>query len=118
MEIIQHLEKVKEQNEQTKMGKFMLRLNTLMKWKKTDNKELNFKTELELKYESEQAKGYEVKETPFTIVEEQGKWFVVMGKYRLSETLGTKEEAIEDAERTDWMRLMQIVQLMIDNNKK
>lgn len=75
---------------------------------------------------SEQTKklaNYEkLENTPFTLAEldtEEGiKWYVLMGKYRLSEAMETKEKAEEDAERQDWERLLQIIQIMIEANIK
>lgn len=53
----------------------------------------------------------EVEETPFTIVTDEKGSFVVMGSYRLTTSM-TKEEAREDAKRTDWFRIMQVIEVM------
>lgn len=58
---------------------------------------------------------WEVGNTPFTIVKELDKYLVVIGKYRVSEDLATKEEAEEDAKRVDWDRMMQVMGIMIEN---
>lgn len=56
-----------------------------------------------------------VENTPFTIVEAEEGVYTVLGKYRISENLGTLENALEDAKRTDWERMMQVMGVMIEN---
>ena len=55
--------------------------------------------------------------TPFTIVKMEDYWFLTMGKYRLTEKLASKEEAMEAAKDESWFRIMQVIQAMIDENK-
>lgn len=80
-----------------------------------DNKNLNSNKEM--------IKLNEVKNTPFSILEklenEEYEYYVMLGKYRLSESFKSLEEAMEDAKRTDWERLMQVVGVMVEefNNK-
>jgi len=63
----------------------------------------------------EQLVEYEqVPNTPFTIVKQNDKWFVTMGKYRLSEQLETKQEALEESQNESWFRMMQIMRIMIE----
>lgn len=57
----------------------------------------------------ELVKFHQVKNTPFTIVEIENKFKVVMGDYRLTEAFNTLEEAKKDAERMDWNRIMQVI---------
>jgi len=57
----------------------------------------------------------EVNGTPFTLVKQNENWYVLLGKYRLSEAYQEKEEALKDANRNDWMRTMQVVGIMIEN---
>lgn len=73
---------------------------------------------LEMVYESEAVTAWTIKNTPFTILkEEEEQYFLTMGKYRLSEdAFETIEEALKDSERQDWMRVMEIIQLLIENN--
>lgn len=95
---------------------------------KTKSKELNTSngnakstnnTESLIKYE-------EIENTPFTCVEletDHGKEFhVVMGKYRLNENpFYMKKVAIEDAKKMDYWKIMQIINIIIDdreNNKQ
>lgn len=61
----------------------------------------------------------EVENTPFTIIREEEKWFVTLGRYRISQDMKSKEEAIEDAKRIDWDRVLQIMGITIEhyNNK-
>jgi hypothetical protein len=59
-----------------------------------------------------------VENTPFTIYKHEKEWFVLIGMYRLSESFKTKEEALEDAKRTDWERMMQVMGVMIENYNK
>lgn len=58
-----------------------------------------------------------IEDTPFHSVKVEDKWFLTLGKYRLSPTFGTHEEVLEDAKDASWMRIMQIIQLMIDEDK-
>lgn len=61
-------------------------------------KDLFRKKTKESKGDERQLVEYEqVKGTPFTAVKDKGEWFVLMGKYRLSEGFGYKEEAIRYA---------------------
>lgn len=57
-----------------------------------------------------------IAETPFTAVRVDTKWFLTMGKYRLTEQLDSYEQAEHDAQRADWTRIMQIMQAMIDED--
>lgn len=58
-----------------------------------------------------------VPNTPFTLNRIDQIWFVSMGKYRISEPLKTKDEAAENAESTDWFRILQVIKIMIEENK-
>lgn len=56
----------------------------------------------------------EVENTPFTVVtlekenSEEKEYYVMFGKYRLSNDLGTFEKAMEEAETIDWWKIMGI----------
>lgn len=57
-----------------------------------------------------------IEDTPFTVVKYDNAWFVTMGKYRLSEPMPTRGMAEEDAKSSSWNRVMQVMQIMIENN--
>lgn len=59
-----------------------------------------------------------IETTPFTAVRFEDKWFLTMGKYRLTEELGSFQECENDAFRADWERIMSIMQIMIEENNK
>lgn len=59
-----------------------------------------------------------VENTPFTVIRQEKDYFVVMGKYRLTEKLETKEQALEAALDESWFRLMQIMRIMIEEYAK
>lgn len=54
--------------------------------------------------------------TPFTALKYDGKWYLTMGKYRLTKELQNKEKCIYESKNASWNRLMQVIQIMIDNN--
>jgi hypothetical protein len=66
---------------------------------------------------SELVERVEIKETPFTAVRADAKWFLTMGKYRLTEPLDTLEECEIAAFETSWSRIMQIMAIMIEEYK-
>lgn len=55
----------------------------------------------------------EIPETPFKAVRMEDKWFLTLGKYRLTEPMQTFEQISDDAHRADWTRIMQIINIMI-----
>jgi len=55
-----------------------------------------------------------IEDTPFTAIRFENKWFLTMGKYRLTEPVDTLEAVQIDAQRADWYRVMQIINLMIE----
>lgn len=57
-----------------------------------------------------------IKETPFEAVKFDEKWYLIMGKYRLTEGLNAFEDVGNQAFDTSWFRIMQIIQIMIDEN--
>jgi len=56
--------------------------------------------------------------TPFNINKVNDKWFLALGKYRLTELLETEEEAREEAKDASWFRIMQVIQIVINEDKK
>lgn len=60
----------------------------------------------------------QIEGTPFTAVRLDDKWFLTMGKYRLSEPTKTFEEVLEEAKDASWFRIMQLIQIMIEEHEK
>lgn len=46
--------------------------------------------------------------TPFTLIRDNEKWFMVMGDYRVTETTKTKEEQIDKLDTEKWLLIMHI----------
>lgn len=61
---------------------------------------------------------HQVKDTPFTIIKHEKGNTLMLGKYRLSEDYETAEEAMTDATRMHWDRIMQVIGVMIEEYKK
>lgn len=59
-----------------------------------------------------------VEGTPFAVVESEEGFFVIMGKYRMSESFQKSSEAIKDAKRITWMRILQVIGATIENYEK
>lgn len=59
-----------------------------------------------------------INESPFTAVRLENDWFLTMGKYRLTEKLQSEEECLEAARDASWHRLMQVIQIMIEENDR
>lgn len=60
----------------------------------------------------------EIENTPFTAVRVDKQWFLSMGKYRISEIKETFEECKEDAYRADWIRIMTIMKIVIEEHEQ
>jgi hypothetical protein len=60
----------------------------------------------------------EIENTPFMAVRMEDKWFLTLGKYRLTEPLKTEEEVIESAKDATWERIMQVMKIMIIEEKQ
>lgn len=56
---------------------------------------------------------HKVEGTPFTIARNGKEWFVLMGKYRLTEDVKTRRNAMQNALKMTWDRMMQVMQIMI-----
>lgn len=56
----------------------------------------------------------EIEGTPFTAVRQGKEWFLVMGRYRLTEALETKEQALEEGKNESWFRIMQVMRVMME----
>lgn len=74
-----------------------------------DNKKSNGKEQL-IEY-------HEVKGTPFTVARNGTEWFVLMGKYRFTENMGTRIKATREANAMTWTKIMQVIQVMITDNE-
>lgn len=59
---------------------------------------------------------FEIKNTPFTVAKHEGKYYIMMGKYRLTEPLPNKGHAMYEAKRMSWTRIMQVISVMIEDN--
>jgi len=90
---------------------------------KTDAKKLHGKSKSQDKQDFliERDESY----NPLTIIgvtvenKEEKEWHVMLGKFRLNEKTHTsKEEAEEDAKKLTLERIMQVIQIMIDENQQ
>ena len=55
-----------------------------------------------------------VENTPFTIAKHENNYYVLMGMHKLSNAFESEEEALADAKRTDWDRLLQVVGIAVE----
>jgi hypothetical protein len=49
-----------------------------------------------------------------TTIEQDGKFFNVVGKHRVSDIFDTKKSAFNDAKKINWVQICALVQTMID----
>ena len=69
--------------------------------------------ELNLEKEATPLTRHDVEESPFTVVgNDENGWVGTMGKYRVTEQFGSKEEAIKDVEVITWNRIVQVLILI------
>lgn len=59
----------------------------------------------------------EIEKTPFTAIRQDDKWFLTMGRYRLTQPLDSKEEALAAGVDESWWRIMQIIKIMITEHE-
>lgn len=59
----------------------------------------------------------EIEDTPFTAVRHEKDWFLMMGKYRLTEALTSEEECKEASKDASWWRIMSLMQVMITESE-
>lgn len=72
-------------------------------------------TKLELNGNDE-SKLFEAKpvgDTPFTAIKLEDKWYLTLGKYRLTEALKSFEEVEQEAKDASWWRILSVMQAMI-----
>lgn len=60
---------------------------------------------------------HKIEGTPFTAIKFQERWFLTLGKYRLTNQLGSIEECKAEAEDASWTRIMQVMKIMIEENE-
>ena len=60
----------------------------------------------------------QVKETPFTLAKQNEEWYILLGKYRLSEGYETEKEAEKEAKRVCWNKIMQVMSVIITEEKQ
>ncbi|AXH72096.1 MAG: hypothetical protein [Microviridae sp.] len=53
--------------------------------------------------------------TPFAAIKTEKKWHLVLGKYRLTNELDSYEQCLAETMNTTWERIMQVIQIMIEN---
>ena len=58
--------------------------------------------------------------TPFTIIHQEDKWFLVMGDHRMTNPTNTREQTLEKLENEKWLILMTMTAIIIEkmNNEK
>ncbi len=54
----------------------------------------------------------DIKDSPFTVIETEGKIFGTMGQYRVTEVMDSFEECKEELEKFSWNRVMQVIMLL------
>lgn len=59
-----------------------------------------------------------IKGTPFTAIKYENEWYLTMGKYRLTTGRKTLREVLKESKDASWERIMQIIQILIDEDKK
>lgn len=58
-----------------------------------------------------------INDTPFTAIKVGENWFLALGKYRLTNQLNTLEECKAEAQDASWIRIMQIMKIMIQEHE-
>lgn len=73
--------------------------------KKTDKQDSNSKKLIEQ---------IKIEGTPFTAIKHDTKWYLTLGKYRLTEGMSTFRAVQKESKDASWYRIMQIMNIMID----
>lgn len=55
----------------------------------------------------------EVEDSPFTILKWENKYYLCLGKYRLTEALNTEIEAREEVLNVSWFRILQVMHIVV-----
>ena len=58
-----------------------------------------------------------IEDTPFVAGKQDGKWYLLLGKYRLTEDLPTIVDVVEASKDTSWNRLIDICQTRKSNGR-
>lgn len=58
-----------------------------------------------------------IKDTPFSAVKFEDKWFLTLGKYRLTNQLNSKKECETEAKDASWIRIMQVIKIVIQEHE-
>ena len=88
-----------------------------MKHEKQSSNSMDLDNSNESGKTEELIEAHKVEDTPFTIIKYGEKWFLTMGKYRLTEP-GTKKEAEAEVHNTSWNRIMQIMMIVAEEQIK
>lgn len=59
-----------------------------------------------------------IEDTPFTAARNDKDWYLMIGKYRLTEKMESLEAVIENSKNTSWDRLIAIFEVVIAANEK
>lgn len=59
----------------------------------------------------------EIKDSPFTIIGTEGKYFGAIGKYRITEPVDNKEEIRKDLKKITWNRIVQVMLILTEVQK-
>jgi hypothetical protein len=73
---------------------------------------------IEINETNELVKKTELPETPFTIVEIDGKYFGAMGQYRLTEIWDEYETAQAELMMMSWNNILKVVMVVLDLTQK
>lgn len=59
-----------------------------------------------------------IPDTPFAGLKYDGKWYLTLGKYRLTQELKDYKACVTASKDASWQRIMQVIQIMIDYNNE
>lgn len=54
----------------------------------------------------------QIEDTPFFAGKQEGKWYLLLGKYRLTDALPSIVDVVNDAKQTTWERYFDIMQII------
>jgi hypothetical protein len=57
-----------------------------------------------------------IKDTPFIVLEEEGGFYGLMGKYRLTEVKKNKDEVINEVTELSWNNIIKVMMIVNDIN--
>lgn len=98
--------------------------------KKADNSKWNFKQRIKALFRRKEnieriengdskqlVEHHPIKDTPFSAVKFEDKWFLTLGKYRLTNQLQSKKACEEEAKDASWIRIMQVIKIVIQEHE-